>query len=269
MKEIKQNENKSQDVKKEGEKAESAKEKEQTQVKKDLDRDEDHDKERLKNSKNVNEKEDENDKDKKAFLINIHSKVLKEEYDNKVNYIFKNCIISIALSVLIFVQGFLINKNFRLYTENLVTLFLGIFVLFNSLLIIFELLKNTLRDKLRFKSLKIFSLCLSILLLCLFVFHILNSLNIYNKIKKNKKRCERRKKGCDTIFISNIILIMSCLIAFIILILIKFQMWMGYDSIRVLLGYEMEVVQKQILEDDKENKENDKKTDENLHKKQD
>ena len=46
-------------------------------------------------------------------------------------------------------------------------------------------------------------------------------------------------------------------------------MWMGYDSIRVLLGYEMEVVQKQILEDDKENKENDKKTDENLHKKQD
>ena len=237
MKEIKENENKSQDAKQVDQKVESSKEKEQTKVEKDLAKDKEPEKERLNSSKNLNEKEDENEKGKKEFLIDIHSKVLQEEYNNKVNYIFKNCTISIALSILILVQGFLINKNFRLYTENLLTLFLGLFVFFNSLIIILELLKNALRDKLRFKSVKIFSLFLSILLLCLFVSEILNTFNIYNKIKKNKKRCEKRKKGCDNIFIYNIILIMSCIIAFVILILIKFQMWMGYDSIKVLLGY--------------------------------
>ena len=47
---------------------------------------------------------------------------------------------------------------------------------------------------------------------------------------------------------------------------------MGYNSLGVLLGYQLEVIQKQILEDKKEKKENindNIKNDENIHKKQD
>ena len=76
----------------------------------------------------------------------------------------------------------------------------------------------------------------------------------------------------------NIILALSCLHLCGILLLIKFQMWLGFNSIRVLLGYELEVIQKQILEDKKEKKEdlntnninNEKKeNDGNGHQKQD
>ena len=41
-----------------------------------------------------------------------------------------------------------------------------------------------------------------------------------------------------------------------ILIVIKYQLWLGYNSIRIIFGFDLEVFQKQILEDKKVNKQN-------------
>ena len=244
------------------------------------------DKERLKHSKNLYDTPDENKrimfnqqrhlyehkKDKKDPLINIYSKPLQEEYMNEVNYILKNSIISILLSILILIQAYLILKHFRQYTENVLAIIFASFTFFISILIIIELFRNALRDQIRFKLHKLFSLILSIFLLCLFVSQILNSYLIYDKIKIKKEICEKDKKGCGNVTINNAILILSCLSLLGIIFLIKFQIWMGYNSLGVLLGYQLEVIQKQILEDKKEKKENindNIKNDENIHKKQD
>ena len=254
---------------------------------------EEFDKERLKHTKNFYEAQDE--QQKQLFnsqrhlyehkrethdpLINIYSKHLQEEYINEVNYILRNSIISIIISIITLIQTFLILKNFKSYTENILCLIFGCFVFFNSFLVIIELYRNALRDQIRFKLHKLFCLFLSAFLLALFVCQILNSFAIYDKIKQKKEKYQKNKIVSGHILAYNIILALSCLHLCGILLLIKFQMWLGINSLRVLLGYELEVIQKQILEDKKEKKEdlntnnninNEKKeNDRNGHQKQD
>ena len=253
---------------------------------------EEYDKERIKHSKNLYEAQEEQQKkmfysqrhlyerqkDKKDPLINIYSKNLQEEYINEVNYILRNSIITIIIAIIILVQAFLIIKNFKSYTENILSLIFGCFVFFNSLLVIIELYRNALRDQIRFKLHKLFSLFLSTFLLALFVCQILNSFTVYGKIKLKKEKCQMKKIGCSHMLIYNIILALSCLHLFGILLIIKFQMWLGFNSIRVLLGYQLEVIQKQILEDKNDKKDDinpnginneKKKNDGNVHQKQD
>ena len=248
-----------------------------------------YDKERLKHSKNLYDTQDENKrilfdqqrhlyehkKDKQDPLINIYSKPLQEEYLNEFNYISRNSIISIILSILILIQSYLILKHFRLYTENVLTLIFGSFTFFISFLVLIELYRNALRDQIRFKLHKLFSLILSIFLLCLIIFQIINSYIAYDKIKKKQELCEKNEKGCGYMLIYNIILILICVNLLGIIFMIKFQIWLGYNSITVLLGCQLEVIEKQILEDKKEQKGNikddikNKENKANIHKKQD
>ena len=248
-----------------------------------------YDKERLKHSKNLYDTQDENQrilfdqqrhlyehkKDKQDPLINIYSKPLQEEYLNEFNYISRNSIISIILSILILIQSYLILKHFRLYSENVLTLIFGSFTFFISFLVLIELYRNALRDQIRFKLHKLFSLILSIFLLCLIIFQIINSYIAYDKIKKKQELCEKNEKGCGYMLIYNIILILICVNLLGIIFIIKFQIWLGYNSITVLLGCQLEVIEKQILEDKKEQKGNikdeikNKENKANIHKKQD
>ena len=248
-----------------------------------------YDKERLKHSKNLYDTQDENKrilfdqqrhlyehkKDKQEPLLNIYSKPLKEEYLNEFNYISRNSIISIILSILILIQSYLILKHFRLYSENVLTLIFGSFTFFISFLVLIELYRNALRDQIRFKLHKLFSLILSIFLLCLIISQIMNSYIAYDKIKKKQELCEKNEKGCGYMLIYNIILILICVNLLGIIFMIKFQIWLGYNSITVLLGCQLEVIEKQILEDKNEQKGNksddikNKENKENIHKKQD
>ena len=59
---------------------------------------------------------------------------------------------------------------------------------------------------------------------------------------------------------NNAIIILGYLSFIGIIFLIKFQIWLGYDFIRILFGG-LEVFQKQILEDKKDNKEAHEKQD--------
>ena len=212
-------------------------------------------------------------KDKKDPLINIYSKPLQEEYINEVNYITRNSILTIIISLIVLFHDFLIIRNFRTYNENILSLIFSSFTFFHAILLLIELFRHALLDQIRFKLYKFFSLLLSAFLLCFFVFQSSNAFVIYNKKKRKKEKCEEKKVGCGNDLIFNTILILNCLYIIGSLLLIKFQIWTGYNSIRVLLGCELEVVQKQILEDQKGKKEKEEKEDLNnenkVHKKQD
>ena len=222
----------------------------------------------------------EHKKDRKDPLINIYSKHLKEEYINEVNYIWRNSILTIILSTLIIVQNYLILKNFKLYTEIIICFFTGFFAIFLASLLMIELFRNALRDQLRYKLFKMFSIFLSITLLFLFVFQIKNMIVIYQKIKHRSHKRDKEIKNIGLLSllmnlfgkndINNIILILGYISVVGIILLIKFQIWLGYNFIKFLCG-ELEVFQKQILEDKKEDKENlnNINKDKELHQKQD
>ena len=209
----------------------------------------------------------EHKKDKKDPLINIYSKHLKEEYINEVNYIWINSILTIILSTLIIIQNYLILKNFKLYTEIIICFFSGFFAIFLASLLLIELYRNALRDQIRYKLFKMFSIFLSITLFFLFVYQIKNMLVIYQKIKHRSQKRDKETKHID---INNIILILGYISVVGIILLIKFQIWLGYNFVKFLFG-ELEVFQKQILEDKKENKEilNNINKDKKIHQKQD
>ena len=99
----------------------------------------------------------EHKKDKKDPLINIYSPHLQEEYINEMNYIWRNSIISILISILIISQNYLIHKNYKLYTEIVFCFFLSFFSIFLSSLLMIELYRNALRDQLRYKLFRLFS----------------------------------------------------------------------------------------------------------------
>lgn len=215
----------------------------------------------------------EHKKDKKDPLINIYSPRLKEEYINEVNYIWRNSIITIIISILIISQNYIILKNYKLYTEIVFCFFLGFFAISLSSLLMIELYRNALRDQLRYKLFRLFSLLLFLTLAFLIAFHICNTYTIYVKIKhRNEKHYKERKNNgllmnlIDINNINNIILIIGYVIIVGIILLIKFVFWLGYNNIKKLFG-DLEIFQKQILEDQKEDKANaDKNIKENIKK---
>jgi hypothetical protein len=124
----------------------------------------------------------EHKKDKKDPLINIYSEHLKEEYINEVNYIWRNSILTIILSILVIIQNYLIIKNYKLYSEIIICFFTSFFAIFIASLLMIELYRSALRDQIRYKLFKILSLFLSITLLFLFIFQIKNIFIIYIKL---------------------------------------------------------------------------------------
>ena len=203
----------------------------------------------------------EHKKDKKDPLINIYSEHLKEEYINEVNYIWRNLILTMILSTLVIIQNYLIIKNYKLYSEIIICFFTSFFAIFIASLLMIELYRSALRDQIRYKLFKILSLLLFITLFFLFIFQIKNILVIYNKIKLRKGKIGKESINdsllanlLDKNKTNNIILILGYITTFGIILSIKFLIWLGYDFIRILFGG-LEVFQKQILEDKKENKE--------------
>ena len=209
----------------------------------------------------------EHKKDKKDPLINIYSEHLKEEYINEVNYIWRNSILTIIISILVIIQNYLIIKNYKEYTEIIICFFTSFFSIFIASLLLIELYRNALRDQIRYKLFKILSLLLSITLLFLFIFEIKNILVISNKIQQRNEKLNKGQINKSLLFglfskneTNNAIIILGYLSIIGIIFLIKFQIWLGYDFIRILFGG-LEVFQKQILEDKKDSKEAHEKQD--------
>ena len=217
----------------------------------------------------------EHKKDKKDPLINIYSEHLKKEYINEVNYIWRNSILTMILSILVVIQNYLIIKNFKSYNEIVICFFTSFFAIFIASLLMIELYRNALRDQIRYKLFKILSLFLSITLLFLFIFQIKNIFIIYNKIKHRSSKFNKESKNnsllenlLDKDNTNNIILILGYISIIGIVLLIKFQFWLGCNFVGMLFG-QLEVFQKQILEDKKKNKEIPNNNNKEVHKKQD
>ena len=194
-------------------------------------------------------------REKKDPLINITNKNLQTEYISEITNLFIKLILFIFLSILIFIQDYLILMNYRSFNEVILSQIFCAFTFFNSIFLIVELYREALRDQLRNILFRLFSIFLSILSICSFSTEFMNIYTIYNKIKNRKEICIKDKTRCGDNLVNNVILVFSCIIAILIIFLSYFAISLGYRSFKIIFGCDLEVFQKQIIEDKKEMKE--------------
>ena len=91
---------------------------------------------------------------------------------------------------------------------------------------------------------------------------------MYNKIQNRKEICRKDKNRCGDNLTNNVILVLSCIIGILIIFLSYFLIYFGFRAFKIIFGYDLEVFQKQIIEDKKEMKnEKEKKEDIKINKK--
>ena len=206
---------------------------------------------------------------KESSIINITDKNLQIEYETEVNYILKNLFIFILLSIISIIQVILILRNYRNYDEVILSLIFSCFTFFISFFLIVEIFREGLKDQLRHSLFRLFAIFFFIFCICYYVSGLRNIYIIYNKIKLRKEKCEQDTNFCNDNRDNNIIMVLSGLIIITLIIFGIFPIKIGIRSIKILLGYDMDVLQKQILEYQKVNKNNKKKPaeDKNVHQK--
>ena len=193
-------------------------------------------------------------KEKKDPLINITNKNLQTEYISEVTNLFIKLFLIIFISILIFIQDYLILKNYKSFNEVILSQIFSAFTFFNSIFLVVELYREALRDQLRNILFRLFSIFLSVLSICSFSTEFMNIYTIYNKIQFRKEICRKDKKRCGDNLVNNIILVLSFFIGILIVFLFYFIIYLGFRSFKIIFGCDLEVFQKQILEDKKEMK---------------
>jgi len=197
---------------------------------------------------------------KKDPLVDITEKDLQTEYINEVNYILQNLVIFIILSIMIYVQALLIHKNYKNYQALMLSQIFSAFTLFNSFFLIVELYRNALRDKYRYALFRLFSLFFTFFSISLFASELWNTYQIYNKIQLRNEKCKEKIRYCLGARVNKIILILSYISSIGLIIFLLFPIWLGFRSFRIMIGYDLEVFQKQLKgkENDKEKEKNNK-----------
>lgn len=198
-------------------------------------------------------------KEKQDTLINIIDKNLQIEYISEVKCIFIELILMMFFSILVFSQSLLILHNYKNYNEVLLSQIFSAFLFFNTFFLIVEIYRDALRDAFRNKLFRLFSLFLTSFFICLSYSQIMNIYIIYNKILIRKEKCKKNLKFCEDTTVNNVILVLSVLHIIFFFIINVFPIRLGYRSIKVLFGCDLEVYQKQILENEKKNKKDENK----------
>lgn len=198
--------------------------------------------------------------EKKDPLIDITEKDLQSEYIKEVNYILQNLVIFIILSIMIYIQALLIHKNFKNYQALMLSQIFSAFTLFNSFFLIVELYRNALRDKYRYALFRLFSIFFTFFAISLFSSELWNTFQIYNKIQLRNEKCKENLRYCLGARVNKIILILSYISSIGLIIFLIFPIWLGFRSFRIMIGYDLEVFQKQLKgkENDKEKEKNNK-----------
>ena len=201
-------------------------------------------------------------REKKDPLINVTNKNLQKEYISEVTNLFIKLFLNIFISIIIFIQDYLILRNYKNFNEVILSQIFSAFTFFNSIFLIVELYRDALRDQLRYILFRLFSIFLSILSICLFSTELKNIYIMYNKILIRKEICRKDKNRCEDNFTNNVILVLSCIIGILIIFLSYFLIYFGFRAFKIIFGCDLEVFQKQIIEDKKEMKnEKEKKED--------
>lgn len=192
--------------------------------------------------------------EKKNPLVNITKKNLQTEYVNEVHYLFKKFIFITILSLLIFIEAFLILQNYKIYNEVTLSQIFSAFTFFNTFFLMVELYREALRDQFRHNLFRLFSVFFSIFNICLFITESMNIYIIYEKIQYRKNKCKIDIRFCGDTNINNIILVFNCIHLIGIFYFVNFPIWLGYRSFKILVGCDYEVYQKQLLENEKDEK---------------
>jgi hypothetical protein len=203
--------------------------------------------------------------EKKDPLIDITEKDLQSEYINEVNYILTNLIMFIILSIMIYIQALLIHKNYKNYDALMLSQIYSAFTFSNSLFLIVELYRNALRDQYRYTLFRLFSIFFTIFSISLFASELWNTYSIYYKIQLRNEKCKENLRYCLGARVNKIILILSYICSTGLIIFLRFPIWLGYRSIRIIIGFDFEVFQKQMKgkgnDKEKEGKEKNNKDD--------
>ena len=196
--------------------------------------------------------------EKKDPLIDITEKDFQSEYINEVNYILTNLIMFIIMSIIIYIQVILIHKNYKNYDALILSQICSAFTFFNSLFLIVELYRNALRDLYRYILFRLFSIFFTIFSISLFLSELWNTYTIYNKIQLRNEKCKENLRYCLDARVNKIILILSYISSIGLIIFLRFPIWLGYRSIRIMFGFDLEVFQKQLKGKEKEKEGNEK-----------
>jgi hypothetical protein len=192
--------------------------------------------------------------EKKDPLIDITEKDLQSEYINEVNYILTNLIMFIILSIMIYIQALLIHKNYKNYDALMLSQIYSAFTFFNSLFLIVELYRNALRDQYRYTLFRLFSIFFTIFSISLFASELWNTYSIYYKIQLRNEKCKENLRYCLGARVNKIILILSYICSIGLIIFLRFPIWFGYRSIRIIIGFDFEVFKKKKKGKEKEKK---------------
>ena len=196
---------------------------------------------------------------KTITLVNITKKELQTEYIAEVHYIFKRIIFSMIISIITFIQSLIILHNYKNYTEVILSQIFSAFTFFISFFLIVEIYRDALRDQFRNNLFRLFSIFLSVFIICLIASEIMNTNIIYNKIKVRKEKCQKDKRHCGDTNANYVILALGAIHIIGFIFIFNFPIYLGFRSIKILFGYDYEVYQRQMIENEKENKEVDKK----------
>lgn len=200
-------------------------------------------------------------------LINITNKDLQLEYSNEVTSLLKILIIYIVLSISVFIQIFLIIKAFKSNEIVTISLISCSFTFFLGFFLLIELYRDALRDQFRYISFRVISIFYTFVTISLFILEFWNIRNLNEKIQEREESCKKNKRFCPQNLKNNILLIFIYLNIFLIGIFLIFPIKLGFKSIKILIGCDFEVFQKQLKQNENSNTKENK--DKNKDKKED
>lgn len=185
-------------------------------------------------------------KNKINSLLEITSKSLKLEYNQKLTYLNKNLRIILVLSILIILNS-VIKLKFVDFSElNVSIIILSSISITITVLLLFNIQTNVLLDLYGFSSFYLFSIFESCILIILYILTIIDFSFTFNSLSE-KNKCKGKKNYFCLNNSSYLISVFLNIFIFIgIFLLIKFTLVSFWQAFNVLVLKQKTTVQKQF-----------------------
>lgn len=186
-------------------------------------------------------------------LVTITKENLINEYNNTIKSLLKNSFFISIESILIFIKSQLIFKVFQNFSIVVVCIVFSSLSFCLSIFYIINIFQEALRDILRYRVHRYIGLFLTLLVCVMFSFELVNIFMIFFKIADFKKECslaKQKMKKCGLIWIMNIVIIISGFTFVGILFLYKFVIVHFVECIKILIGIQKDIIDKELEQAD-------------------
>ena len=181
-------------------------------------------------------------------IINFTKEELLLEYSNEIKYLLISSLYVCIESLLIFFKNLIIMNSYKNYNILLLCIIFSLLSFSFTLLYILLIFENALKDKYNYYYFRFYSIILSILI---FIFFILETCNIfiaYKTIIDKNQKCKilnKFNKPCGPSYFT-VINILNIFIVIGIILNIKFIILLFIRSLKIILGKDTEVIQKEL-----------------------